>query len=164
MIYSSFKAVICNTTKLEKGELLSTVATFPLTPKRFRANLALIASAPEKDNWKIISVTAPCDSMSRDLSYVRDVNKLNYLASRFDNLSDSDKEKFLHIVEDCGCACGIDGYILLTYNLHCYDKDVEHDVWDVDAEPKVGCKRNLKTWINEFRKADDGVPEECVLI
>ena len=74
------------------------------------------------EEWFITDYECPIYGFQKLLGEYESLDKLNYLASRIDEMDKWDQEKFVAIMEaGCDEVSDIDDLINLTYNLDCYD-------------------------------------------
>ena len=74
------------------------------------------------EEWFITDYECPVHGVYDMLGEYESLDKLNYLASRIDEMDKWEQEKFVAIMESgCDEVSDIDDLINLTYNLDCYD-------------------------------------------
>ena len=74
------------------------------------------------EEWFITDYECPIYGVQKMLGEYESLDKLNYLAALIDELSLSDQEKLVAIMESgCDEVSDIDDLINLTFNLDCYD-------------------------------------------
>ena len=122
------QAFVTNLGKYNEGELVGEWVSFPVTPEEMRAVLDRIGighpdafGVPYEEIF-ITDYDTDLYGVSGELGEYENLDKLNYLASRLEELSSSELEKYKAILETADIPeSGIDGLINLTYNLDRYD-------------------------------------------
>ena len=86
------------------------------------------------EEWFITDYECPIYGVQKMLGEYESLDKLNYLAALIDELSLSDQEKLVAIMEaGCDEVSDIDDLINLTFNLDCYDI-----MPDINSESDLG--------------------------
>lgn len=124
----SFEAFVTNLGKYNEGELVGEWVHFPTTEEKMKEVFERIGIGSKDEfghvyeEWFITDYDCSIHEVSKLLGEYENLDKLNYLASRLDELSTSDLEHFLAIM-DSGCdeVSDLDDLINLTYNLDNYD-------------------------------------------
>lgn len=122
------QAFVTNLGKYNEGELVGEWVSFPVTPEEMRAVLDRIGighlddfGAPYEEVF-ITDYDTDLYGVSGELGEYESLDKLNYLASRLEELSPDELEKYKAILESADIPeSGIDGLINLTFNLDRYD-------------------------------------------
>ena len=124
----SFEAFVTNLGKYNEGELVGEWVKFPTTEDDLKKVFERIGigSADEfghvYEEWFITDYETPIYGVHDMLGEYECLDKLNYLASRIDELDKWEQEKLVAIMESgCDEVSDIDDLINLTYNLDCYD-------------------------------------------
>jgi len=122
------QAFVTNLGKYNEGELVGEWVSFPVTPEEMRAVLDRIGIGHPDDfgvSYEEVFITdydTDLYGVSGELGEYENLDKLNYLASRLEELSPDELEKYKAILESADVPeSGIDGLINLTFNLDRYD-------------------------------------------
>ena len=122
------QAFVTNLGKYNEGELVGEWVSFPVTPEEMRAVLDRIGIGHPDDfgvPYEEVFITdydTDLYGVSGELGEYESRDKLNYLASRLEELSPDELEKYKAILESADIPeSGIDGLINLTFNLDRYD-------------------------------------------
>lgn len=122
------QAFVTNLGKYNEGELVGEWVSFPVTPEEMRAVLDRIGIGHPDDfgvPYEEVFITdydTDLYGVSGELGEYENLDKLNYLASRLEELSPDELEKYKAILESADVPeSGIDGLINLTFNLDRYD-------------------------------------------
>ena len=122
------QAFVTNLGKYNEGELVGEWVSFPVTPEEMRAVLDRIGIGHPDDfgvPYEEVFITdydTDLYGVSGELGEYESLDKLNYLASRLEELSPDELEKYKAILESADIPeSGIDGLINLTFNLDRYD-------------------------------------------
>lgn len=122
------QAFVTNLGKYNEGELVGEWVSLPTTPEEMRAVLDRIGighpdafGVPYEEIF-ITDYDTDLYGVQDELGEYENLDKLNYLASRLDELSSYELDKFKAVLEAGDIPeSGIDGLINLTYNLDRYD-------------------------------------------
>ena len=124
----SFQAFVTNLGKYNEGELVGEWVKFPTTEEEMQKVFERIGIGSKDEfghvyeEWFITDYECPIYGVQKLLGEYESLDKLNYLASRIDEMDKWDQEKFVAIMEaGCDEVSDIDDLINLTYNLDCYD-------------------------------------------
>ena len=122
------QAFVTNLGKYNEGELVGEWVSFPVTPEEMSAVLDRIGIGHPDDfgvPYEEVFITdydTDLYGVSGELGEYESLDKLNYLASRLEELSPDELEKYKAILESADIPeSGIDGLINLTFNLDRYD-------------------------------------------
>ena len=122
------QAFVTNLGKYNEGELVGEWVSFPVTPEEMRAVLDRIGIGHPDDfgvPYEEIFITdydTDLYGVSGELGEYESLDKLNYLASRLEELSSDELEKYKAVLDSADIPeSGIDGLINLTFNLDRYD-------------------------------------------
>ena len=131
-----FAAFITNLGKYNEGELIGEWVKFPTTAEELKATLDSIGIGQKDDfgqpyeEWFITDYDCYVDGLYDKLGEYENLDELNYLASKLDEMSQSEYTQFQAAME-MGDHCGsLQEIINLTENLDCYD--VYPDINDHD--------------------------------
>ena len=124
----NFEAFVTNLGKYNEGELVGEWVKFPTTEEEMQKVYERIGIGAKDDfgnPYEEIFITdyeCPVHGVYDMLGEYESLDKLNYLASRIEELDKWDQEKFVAIM-DAGCdeVSDIDDLINLTFNLDRYD-------------------------------------------
>lgn len=123
-----FEAFVTNLGKYNEGELVGEWVSFPTNEEELKKVLERIGIGSKDafgqvyEEWFITDYDCSIHEVSKVLGEYENLDKLNYLASRLDELSRFELEHFVAIMESgCDEVSDIDDLINLTYNLDCYD-------------------------------------------
>ena len=124
----SFQAFVTNLGKYNEGALVGEWVKFPTTEEEMQKVFERIGIGSKDEfgyvyeEWFITDYECPIYGVQKLLGEYESLDKLNYLASRIDEMDKWDQEKFVAIMEaGCDEVSDIDDLINLTYNLDCYD-------------------------------------------
>ena len=123
-----FEAFVTNLGKYNEGELVGEWVKFPTTEEEMQKVFKRIGIGSKDEfgqpyeEWFITDYECPIYGVQKMLGEYESLDKLNYLATLIDELSLSDQEKLVAIMEaGCDEVRDIDDLINLTFNLDCYD-------------------------------------------
>ena len=124
----NFEAFVTNLGKYNEGALVGEWVKFPTTEEELQKVFEHIGIGSKDEfghvyeEWFITDYECPVHGVYDMLGEYESLDKLNYLASRIDEMDKWDQEKFVAIMEaGCDEVSNIDDLINLTYNLDCYD-------------------------------------------
>lgn len=124
----NFEAFVTNLGKYNEGALVGEWVKFPTTEEEMQKVYERIGIGAKDDfgnPYEEIFITdyeCPVHGVYEMLGEYESLDKLNYLASRIEELDKWDQEKFVAIMEaGCDEVSDIDDLINLTFNLDCYD-------------------------------------------
>ena len=124
----NFEAFVTNLGKYNEGQLVGEWVKFPTTEEEMQKVFERIGIGSTDEfgqpyeEWFITDYECPVHGVYDMLSEYESLDKLNYLASRIDEVDKWEQEKFVAIMEaGCDEVSDIDDLINLTYNLDCYD-------------------------------------------
>ena len=124
----NFEAFVTNLGKYNEGALVGEWVKFPTTEEELQKVFERIGIGSKDEfghvyeEWFITDYECPVHGVYDMLGEYESLDKLNYLASRIDEMDKWDQEKFVAIMEaGCDEVSNIDDLINLTYNLDCYD-------------------------------------------
>lgn len=124
----NFEAFVTNLSKYNEGQLVGEWVKFPTTEEEMQKVFERIGIGSTDEfgqpyeEWFITDYECPVHGVYDMLSEYESLDKLNYLASRIDEMDKWEQEKFVAIMEaGCDEVSDIDDLINLTYNLDCYD-------------------------------------------
>ena len=131
-----FAAFITNLGKYNEGELVGEWVKFPTTAEEMKEVFKRIGIGQRDDfgqpyeEWFITDYDCYVDGLYDKLGEYESLDELNYLASKLDEMSDSEYAQFQAGME-MGDHCGsLQEIINLTENLDCYE--VYHHIHDYD--------------------------------
>lgn len=131
-----FAAFITNLGKYNEGELVGEWVKFPTTAEELKEVFKRIGIGQKDDfgqpyeEWFITDYDCYVDGLYSKLGEYESLDELNYLASKLDEMSESEYEQFQAGME-MGDHCGsLQEIINLTENLDCYE--VYPDIHDYD--------------------------------
>ena len=131
-----FAAFITNLGKYNEGELVGEWVKFPTTAEEMKEVFKRIGIGQRDDfgqpyeEWFITDYDCYVDGLYSKLGEYENLDELNYLASKLDEMSDSEYAQFQAGME-MGDHCGsLQEIINLTDNLDCYE--VYPDIHDYD--------------------------------
>ena len=131
-----FAAFITNLGKYNEGELVGEWVKFPTTAEEMKEVFKRIGIGQKDDfgqpyeEWFITDYDCYVDGLYDKLGEYENLDELNYLASKLDEMSDSEYAQFQAGME-MGDHCGsLQEIINLTENLDCYE--VYPDIEDYD--------------------------------
>ena len=123
-----FEAFVTNLGKYNEGMLVGEWVKLPTTEEEMQKVFERIGIGKQDEfgqpyeEWFITDYECPIYGVQKMLGEYESLDKLNYLASLIDELSLSDQEKLVAIMEaGCDEVSDIDDLINLTFNLDCYD-------------------------------------------
>ena len=130
-----FAAFVTNLGKYNEGELVGEWVKFPTTPEEMKAVFQRIGIGETDDfgcvyeEWFITDYDCYVDGLYDKLSEYSNLDELNYLASKLDDMMQYDYDKFCAAVYMGDHTSSIQDLINLTENLDCYDvyPDIEDD-------------------------------------
>lgn len=124
----NFEAFVTNLGKYNEGELVGEWVQFPITEEELQEVFKRIGIGSRDEfghvyeEWFITDYECPLQGVYDMLGEYENLDKLNYLAARIDEMDKWEQEKFVAIMEaGCDEVSDIDDLINLTYNLDCYD-------------------------------------------
>ena len=124
----NFEAFVTNLGKYNEGMLVGEWVKLPTTEEEMQKVFERIGIGKEDEfgqpyeEWFITDYECPIYGVQKMLGEYESLDKLNYLAALIDELSLSDQEKLVAIMEaGCDEVSDIDDLINLTFNLDCYD-------------------------------------------
>lgn len=122
-----FAAFITNLGKYNEGELVGEWVKFPTTAEELKEVFKRIGIGQKDDfgqpyeEWFITDYDCYVDGLYSKLGEYESLDELNYLASKLDEMSESEYAQFQAGME-MGDHCGsLQGIINLTENLDCYE-------------------------------------------
>ena len=131
-----FAAFITNLGKYNEGELVGEWVKFPTTAEDLKEVFKRIGIGQRDDfgqpyeEWFITDYDCYVDGLYSKLGEYENLDELNYLASKLDEMSESEYAQF-HAGMEMGDHCGsLQEIINLTENLDCYE--VYPDIHDYD--------------------------------
>ncbi|MBO5171228.1 MAG: antirestriction protein ArdA [Oscillospiraceae bacterium] len=131
-----FAAFITSLGKYNEGELIGEWVKFPTSAEKIRTALDSIGIGQEDDfgnpyeEWFITDYDCYVDGLYDKLGEYENLDELNYLAAKLDDMTQGEYEQFQAAME-VGDHCGsLQEIINLTENLDCYD--VYPDINDYD--------------------------------
>ena len=131
-----FAAFITNLGKYNEGELVGEWVKFPTTAEKLKEVFKRIGIGQKDDfgqpyeEWFITDYDCYVDGLYSKLGEYENLDELNYLASKLDEMSESEYAQFQAGME-MGDHCGsLQEIINLTENLDCYE--VYPDIHDYD--------------------------------
>lgn len=131
-----FAAFITNLGKYNEGELVGEWVKFPTSAEQIRATFDSIGIGQKDDfgytyeEWFITDYDCYVDGLYDKLGEYENLDELNYLAAKLDDMTQGEYEQFQAAIE-MGNHCGsLQEMINLTENLDCYD--VYPDIHDHD--------------------------------
>ena len=123
-----FEAFVTNLGKYNEGMLVGEWVKLPTTEEEMQKVFERIGIGKQDEfgqpyeEWFITDYECPIYGVQKMLGEYENLDKLNYLAALIDELSLSDQEKLVAIMEaGCDEVSDIDDLINLTFNLDCYD-------------------------------------------
>ena len=124
----NFEAFVTNLGKYNEGELVGEWVKFPITEEEMQKVFERIGIGTKDEfgqvyeEWFITDYECPVHGVYDMLGEYESLDKLNYLASRIEELDKWEQEKFVAIMESgCDEVSDIDDLINLTYNLDNFD-------------------------------------------
>lgn len=124
----NFEAFVTNLGKYNEGQLVGEWVKFPTTEEEMQKVFERIGIGSTDEfgqvyeEWFITDYECPVHGVYDMLGEYESLDKLNYLASRIDEMDKWEQEKFVAIMEaGCDEVSDIDDLINVTYNLDCYD-------------------------------------------
>lgn len=127
-VFTGFEAFVTNLGKYNEGELVGEWVRFPTSEDEMKEVFTRIGIGAvdefgrSYEEWFITDYDCSIHGVSDLLGEYESLDKLNYLASRLDELSSSELEQFVAIMESgCDEVSDVDDLINLTYNLDRYD-------------------------------------------
>ena len=122
-----FAAFITNLGKYNEGELVGEWVKFPTTAKELQKVFERIGIGQKDDfgqvyeEWFITDYDCFVDGLYDKLGEYENLDELNYLASKLDEMSGDEYERFQAAMEVGDHSGSIQEIINLTENLDCYD-------------------------------------------
>lgn len=167
------EAFVTNLGKYNEGVLAGEWVTFPTTEEELKAVFDRIGIGKEDEfghiyeEWFISDYDCPIHGVSKLLGEYESLDKLNYFASRLDEMSRSELDQFVAIMESgCDEVSDIDDLINLTYNLDFYEffpgvVDAEDLGRIYFEESALAASKELGDFVNYFDFAQYG--EDCAI-
>lgn len=131
-----FAAFVTNLGKYNEGELVGEWVKFPTTPEEMQAVFQRIGIGETDDfgytyeEWFITDYDCYVDGLYDKLGEYSNIDELNYLASKLDDMTQDDYNRFCAAVSMGDHTSSIQDLINLTENLDCYD--IYSDIGDDD--------------------------------
>ena len=131
-----FAAFITNLGKYNEGDLVGEWVKFPTTPEEMQKGFERIGIGQKDDfgqpyeEWFITDYDCYADGLYDKLGEYENLDELNYLASKLDEMSQGEYEQFQAAMEIGDHSGSLQEIINLTENLDCYD--VYPDIHDHD--------------------------------
>jgi antirestriction protein len=131
-----FEAFITNLGKYNEGELVGEWVKFPTTPEQLQEVFQRIGIGQKDDfgqpyeEWFITDYDCYVDGLYNKLGEYANLDELNYLAAKIEDMDRWDFERFQAAMEVGDHSGSIQEIINLTENLDCYD--VYPDIHDHD--------------------------------
>ncbi len=122
-----FAAFITNLGKYNEGELVGEWVKFPTTADEMKKVFERIGIGQTDEfgcvyeEWFVTDYDCYVDGLYDKLGEYVSLDELNYLASRLDEMTQSEYEQFQAAVEMGDHTGSLEELINLTYNLDCYD-------------------------------------------
>lgn len=124
----SFEAFVTNLGKYNAGELVGEWVKLPITAEEMKKVFDRIGIGSKDEfgqpyeEWFITDYECPIHGIYDMLGEYESLDKLNYFASRIDEMSDWEQQQFTAIMESgCDEVSTLDDLINLTFNLDSYD-------------------------------------------
>lgn len=131
-----FAAFITNLGKYNEGDLVGEWVKFPTTPEEMQKVFGRIGIGQKDDfgqpyeEWFITDYDCYVDGLYDKLGEYENLDELNYLASKLDEMSQGEYEQFQAAMEIGDHSGSLQEIINLTENLDCYD--IYPDIRDHD--------------------------------
>ena len=131
-----FAAFITNLGKYNEGDLVGEWVKFPTTPEEMQKVFERIGIGQKDDfgqpyeEWFITDYDCYVDGLYDKLGEYENLDELNYLASKLDEMSQGEYEQFQAAMEIGDHSGSLQEIINLTENLDCYD--IYPDIHDHD--------------------------------
>ena len=131
-----FAAFITNLGKYNEGELVGEWVKFPTTAEELKEVFKRIGIGQKDDfgqpyeEWFITDYDCYVDGLYSKLGEYENLDELNYLASKLDEMDQSDYAKFQAAMEIGDYTSSLQEIINLTENLDCYE--IYPDIHDYD--------------------------------
>ena len=131
-----FAAFITNLGKYNEGDLVGEWVKFPTTPEEMQKVFERIGIGQKDDfgqpyeEWFITDYDCYVDGLYDKLGEYENLDELNYLASKLDEMSQGEYEQFQVAMEIGDHSGSLQEIINLTENLDCYD--IYPDIRDHD--------------------------------
>ena len=131
-----FAAFITNLGKYNEGDLVGEWVKFPTTPEEMQKVFERIGIGQKDDfgqpyeEWFITDYDCSVDGLYDKLGEYENLDELNYLASKLDEMSQGEYEQFQAAMEIGDHSGSLQEIINLTENLDCYD--IYPDIHDHD--------------------------------
>ena len=122
-----FAAFITNLGKYKEGELVGEWVKFPTTADEIKKVFERIGIGQADEfgcvyeEWFVTDYDCYVDGLYDKLGEYVNLDELNYLASRLDEMTPSEYEQFQAAIEMGEHTRSLEDLINLTYNLDCYD-------------------------------------------
>lgn len=124
----NFEAFVTNLGKYNEGELVGEWVQFPTSEEEMKKVFERIGIGSKDEfgqvyeEWFITDYECPLHGVYDMLGEYENLDKLNYLAARIDELDKWEQEKLVAVMEGgCDEVSDIDDLINLTFNLDAYD-------------------------------------------
>ena len=167
-----FAAFITNLGKYNEGELVGEWVKFPTTAEEMKKVFDRIRIGQKDDfgqpyeEWFITDYDCYVDGLYDKLGEYENLDELNYLASKLDEMSQGEYEQFQAIMEMGSHCDSVQEIINLTDNLDCYDfyPDI-HDYDDlgryyIDELDAMQVPEHLRNYIDYEAYGRDVAMEE----
>ena len=131
-----FAAFITNLGKYNEGELVGEWVKFPTTAEELKEVFKRIGIGQKDDfgqpyeEWFITDYDCYVDGLYSKLGEYENLDELNYLASKLDEMDQSDYAKFQAAMKIGDYTSSLQEIINLTENLDCYE--IYHNIEDYD--------------------------------
>ena len=131
-----FAAFITNLGKYNEGELVGEWVKFPTTAEELKEVFKRIGIGQKDDfghpyeEWFITDYACYVDGLYSKLGEYENLDELNYLASKLDEMDQNDYARFQAAMEIGDYTSSLQEIINLTENLDCYD--IYPDIHDYD--------------------------------
>ena len=151
----SFQAFVTNLGKYNEGELVGEWVKFPTTEEEMQKVFERIGIGSKDEfghvyeEWFITDYECPIYGVQKLLGEYESLDKLNYLASRIDEMDKWDQEKFVAIMEaGCDEVNDIDDLINLTYSTATTSFPMSRmkRIWDATTSKKP-VSTTQKQWV-----------------
>jgi len=156
-----FTAYIANLGKYNAGVLADTPLSFPATTEQVQAALREIGvDGLRYEEIIILDYNISVKGLTRALGQYADIDELNYLASRLNELDPEELEKFTAAVECGEYASSPEELINLTYNLDRYEfypvqNAEEYGRWMIDELETIPLPEEALNYFDYEAYGDD---------
>lgn len=123
-----FEVQLVNENDFRHDKIVGEWLHLPTTSEKLRELLQIING--DRDGWTIGDVDAHIYGIEDALRECTDLNELNYLASRIEDLDDDELEQFRVVIETEQHCDSVMELINLCSNLDCYE--IQADISDYD--------------------------------